>query len=430
MSKAFVKTELHPDLPPPISEAGAIRWLRVNLFDTWYNSIGTLIVLYLFYLAIPPIVDWTLLSAVWEASSNKDCRPSDGAGACWGMIDRRFGQFMYGFYDATERWRPNLALILFILAMAPILFDKLPGRGWCAAFLVFVYPAIGIVLIHGPIEITGMNEVGTGLAIWGVVFVLALGGGHYSAKQRNPGLATLGYLIAGIVLFLAFISWGFGMPVVETSSYGGLLLTLILAGVSIAVSLPLGIVLALGRRADTMPVIQMLCIGFIELIRAVPLITVLFMAQFMLPMFLPEGVNFDNVVRALVGMSLFAAAYMAEVVRGGLQAISKGQFEAADSLGLNYYLSMRLIVLPQALKIVIPGIVSTFIGLFKDTTLVSIIGLADILLVGKQSVTDAKWLGLEHTAYFFVALIYFVCCFGMSRYSMYLEDKLHTGHKR
>lgn len=179
-----------------------------------------------------------------------------------------------------------------------------------------------------------------------------------------------------------------------------------------------------------MPAVQTLCIGFIELVRAVPLITILFMAQFMLPLFLPEGVNFDNVVRALVGVSMFASAYMAEVVRGGLQAIPKGQFEAADSLGLNYFLKMRLIILPQALKIVIPGIVSTFIGLFKDTSLVSIIGLMDLLLIAKSSVTDSRWLGLEHEAYFFIAIIYFVFCFGMSRYSIYLEGKLHTGHKR
>ena len=216
----------------------------------------------------------------------------------------------------------------------------------------------------------------------------------------------------------------------QTSDFGGLMLTLVIATVGIAASLPLGIVLALGRRADNMPAVQMLCIGFIELIRAVPLITVLFMAQFMLPLFLPEGATVDNLVRALVGFTLFSSAYMAEVVRGGLQAIPKGQFEAADAMGLNYAMSMRLVVLPQALKIVIPGIVSTFIGLFKDTTLVSIIGLMDMLLAAKASITDAKWLGLEHEAYIFVGIVYFVFCFGMSRYSIFLERKLHTGHKR
>jgi len=427
MANAYVKTELHPDLPPPSSESGRIKWLRDNLFNNWYNSIATILIFYLAWLSLPPIIDWALISPVWEATSNKDC-PRDG-GACWGMIDKRIGQFMYGFYEPSERWRPDLALILFIVAMAPILFDKLPGRDQAALFIIFIYPAIGIVLVHGPIEIVGMSG-GGGLVFWGVLFAAAAGYGFWSAADTNPGRATLSFAVAGLVAFMGFLSWGFGLPVMETSSYGGLLLTLILAGVSIAVALPLGILLALGRRADSMPIVQMLCIGFIEIVRAVPLISVLFMAQFMLPLFLPEGVNFDNVVRALVGMSFFAAAYMAEVIRGGLQAIPKGQFEAADSLGLNYYLSMRLIVLPQALKIVIPGIVSTFIGLFKDTTLVSIIGLSDILLVGKQSVTDSKWLGLEHEAYFFVALVYFVFCFGMSRYSMYLEVKLHTGHKR
>ncbi|MBP5855862.1 amino acid ABC transporter permease [Marivibrio halodurans] len=240
----------------------------------------------------------------------------------------------------------------------------------------------------------------------------------------------VGFLLAYAALVIIYMSWGMDLTVQPTNTFGGLMLTLVLSVVAIGVSLPLGIVLALGRRAHTMPAVQMLCIGFIELVRAVPLITILFMAQFMLPLFLPEGVNFDNVVRALVGVSMFASAYMAEVVRGGLQAIPKGQFEAADSLGLNFFLKMRLIILPQALKIVIPGIVSTFIGLFKDTSLVSIIGLMDLLLIAKSSVTDSKWLGLEHEAYFFIALIYFVFCFGMSRYSIYLERKLHTGHKR
>ncbi len=428
MAEAYVKTELHPDLPPPTSERGIIGWLHHHLFSTWYNSIATVIILYLIYLTIPPLLDWTIFSSVWDANNFKECK-ANGTGACWAMIAARFNLFIYGFYDADEFWRPNLAFVLFMGAMLPVMFDKLPGRGVCAIFLIFVYPAVAIALIHGPVEMSTM-QTGLGKTIWGLAFVGGGVLGWYSMKQRNPGLTTLGFGISYCVAFVMMIAWGFGVPVMETSNYGGLLLTLILACVAIAVSLPLGIILALGRRANSMPVVQLLCIGFIELVRSVPLITVLFMAQFMLPLFLPEGMNFDNVVRALVGVSLFAAAYMAEVVRGGLQAIPKGQFEAADSLGLNYYLNMRLIILPQALKIVIPGIVGNFIGLFKDTTLVSIIGLMDLLGVGKASIADQKWLGLEHEAYFFVALTFFIFCFGMSRYSMYLENKLHTGHKR
>ncbi len=428
MADAYVKTELHPDLPPPASERGIIGWLHHHLFSTWYNSIATVLILYLIYQVVPPLLNWAIFSTVWDATNFRECK-AGGTGACWAMIDARLGQFIFGFYDAENYWRPNLAFLLFIGAMLPVMFDKLPGRGICAIFLIFVYPAIAISLIHGPVEMSTMQS-GLGKAIWGLFFVGGAGFGWYSMQRRNAGMSALGFGIAYCVLFVVAIAWGFGVPVAETSTYGGLMLTLILAGVAIAVSLPLGILLALGRRANSMPVVQLLCIGFIELVRSVPLITVLFMAQFMLPLFLPEGMNFDNVVRALVGVSLFAAAYMAEVVRGGLQAMPKGQFEAADSLGLNYYLTMRLIILPQALKIVIPGIVSTFIGLFKDTSLVSIIGLMDLLQVAKTSITDQKWLGLEHEAYFFIAIVYFCFCFGMSRYSMYLERKLHTGHKR
>ncbi|MBT7552152.1 MAG: amino acid ABC transporter permease [Gemmatimonadetes bacterium] len=212
----------------------------------------------------------------------------------------------------------------------------------------------------------------------------------------------------------------------ETNRFGGLLLTLVLALTSIVVSLPLGIVLALGRRAESLPVVKYFCIGAIELFRAVPLITVLFMAVNMIPLFLPQGYSFDNLVMALIGLSIFFGAYMAEVVRGGLQAIPKGQFEAAASIGLSYYKSTGLIVLPQALKIVIPGIVNTFIAMTKDTSLVMIIGLFDILMITKSSITDAKWLGLEWEGYAFVGLIFWILCFSMSRYSQWLERRLDT----
>jgi general L-amino acid transport system permease protein len=231
------------------------------------------------------------------------------------------------------------------------------------------------------------------------------------------------------VAFYLFHGGGFGLPVVETSRWGGLFLTLVVAGVGIVASLPLGILFALGRRSE-MPIVRAVCITFIEVMRGVPLITILFMASVMLPLFLPEGVNFDKLLRALVGVALFSAAYMAEVVRGGLQAIPKGQYEAANALGLSFWKTMGLIILPQALKIVIPGIVNTLIGLFKDTTLVLILGLFDLLGIVQAALTDASWIGFATEGYVFAALGFWIFCFGMSRYSMHVERKLHTGHKR
>jgi len=429
---AYVKTELHPDMPPPASEVGPVHWIRVHLLSTWYNAIGTIlstgVILYLAW----AIIDWALITAVWQAEDFQDCLEryvGEPVGACWGFVDARFNQFMYGPYEATAYWRPNIVGLMLVIGLLPIMFDKIPGRKYASPLMIFIFPWVATALLHGPIEMTTLQST-VGII---VTLVLAAGGialGWRGQQAHNPGQSMLGFGVAYAIAVMYFLSWGFGLDVVPTNRFGGFMLTLILSAVAIGVSLPLGIVLALGRRANNMPLIQMLCIGFIELIRAVPLITVLFMAQFMLPLFLPEGMDFDNLVRALVGLSLFSSAYMAEVIRGGLQAIPKGQFEAADALGLNYSMSMRLIVLPQALKIVIPNIVSTFIGLFKDTTLVSIIGLLDLLLTMKQSVTSTQWLGMEHTGYIFVGGIYLIFCFGMSRYSIYLEKKLHTGHKR
>lgn len=366
--RVFVRDQHIPQSPPPISTAGLIGWLRENLFSSPINTVLTLLSVYVLYSVLPPLIDWALLSSVWTGDSNQDCKGI--AGACWAIVPNRFGQFIYGFYPEAERWRVNLTFVLFCLNLIPILSDRVPGRAFAAIFIVLIFPFIAYVLLYG----------------------------------------------------------AFGLPVVPTDKWGGLALTLVLASVAILFSLPLGILLALGRRSE-MPIIRTICIAFIELWRAVPLITVLFMASFMLPLFAPEGVNFNELMRALVGFTMFSSAYMAEVVRGGLQALPKGQTEAAQALGLNYWQGMRLIILPQALKIVIPGIVNTFIGLFKDTALVSIIGLFDLLLVAKASVTDPKWLGLEHEAYIFVAIIYFVFCFGMSRYSLWLERKLDTSHR-
>jgi general L-amino acid transport system permease protein len=350
-----------PDLPPPIATVGVLGWLRNNLFSSFFNTILTFFSLYLLYLIIPPIVQWAFVNADWFGESSDACT---SGGACWVFISVRFGQFMYGFYPADEYWRVNLAFILLIVLIMALLI--VPKKGWLSIFTLLGYPVIAFFLFYGGV---------------------------------------------------------FGLEVVETSQWGGLMLTLILATVGIVLSLPLGVLLALGRRADNMPVVKSLCIVFIEFWRGVPLITVLFMASVMLPLFLPEGVNFDKLLRAVIGIVLFQSAYMAEVVRGGLQAIDKGQYEAAEALGFGYWKSTRLIILPQALKLVIPGIVNTFIGLFKDTTLVLIIGLFDLLAVVQAAFADAHWLAYAVEGYVFVAVVYWVFCFGMSRYSQHLEAR-------
>jgi general L-amino acid transport system permease protein len=360
----------HPDLPPPAATTGALGWLRKNLFDSPLNGALTLLALYILYLVVPPLVEWAFVKADWSGTRSEDC---SRAGACWVFIGVRLNQFFYGFYPLAEQWRVNLALGLLVVFTLPLFIKRFSLKQWLGAVLLLVYPVIA--------------------------FYLLVGG-------------------------------RFGLSHVETSKWGGLSLTLVIAIVGMVAALPLGILLALGRRATNMPVLKALCVAFIELWRGVPLITVLFMSSVMLPFFLPEGMNFDKLLRALIGVALFEAAYMAEVVRGGLQGIPKGQYEAADALGLGYWKSTVLVILPQALKLVIPGIVNTFIALFKDTSLVLIIGLFDLLGSIQAANSDTSWLGFSTEGYVFAACVYWVFCFGMSRYSQWLEMKLHTGHKR
>ena len=365
----------HPSLPPPIATAGAIGWVRANLLSSPMNVMLTVISTAILFFTVPDLIRWAFIDATWLGVTREPCNLPDGSdkpGACWPMINARFLQFMYGFYPVDERWRVNLSFLLMFGSIGALLIEGVPFKKWIALFLFAVYPVIGYALFYG-----GM----------------------------------------------------FGLEVIETRLWGGLMLTLIIATVAIITSVPLGILLALGRRSD-LPIIRTLSVTFIEFVRAVPLITVLFMSSVMLPLFLPVGMNFDKLARAVVGYSLFAAAYMAEVVRGGLQAIPRGQYEGAKALGLGYWKMMGLIILPQALRIVIPGMVNTFIGLFKDTSLVLIIGLYDLLNIVQSATHDAQWRGLAKEAYAFAAAVYFMFCFSMGRYSIYLERKLHTGHKR
>ncbi|MCR9256169.1 MAG: amino acid ABC transporter permease [Alphaproteobacteria bacterium] len=363
-----------PDREPPGSYVGVRGWIMQNLLSSPLNVFMTLLGIVFLWYSVPPLLNWLIFNATISGDTRDNCIGTGGA--CWVFVKIRFNQFMYGFYPSEEQWRINLTFAVLFIGMLPLMFwDSKLFRGFrykreLAVFLLFIFPFLAGFMFYGGV---------------------------------------------------------FGMPVVETSQWGGLFLTLIIAITGIVASLPLGVLLALGRRSN-MPVIKMLCIGFIELVRAVPLITVLFMASVMIPLFLPEGVNFNKLVRALIAVALFSAAYSAETIRGGLQSIPKGQYEAAASMGLSYWKMMGLVVMPQALKAVIPGIVSGFIGLFKDTTLVLIIGLFDVLNIVRAASQDPKWFGLAVEGYAFTAILFFVFCFGMSQYSIFLEKKLHTGH--
>ena len=348
------------------------------------------------------------------------------------MARAKFGQWMYGFYPIDQRWRPDIVAIVGVLALVPALMPSLPYKRANIIFLLAIYPVFTLIMLSG-----GHFDINEDVWLATVIFValiavpvLFLG---FVAKIIEPKLAlyVAGGLAAVMAALLLILSIDFGLSHVETDKWGGLMLTLVIAVTGIVASLPLGILLALGRRSN-MPVVKLFSVAFIELWRGVPLITVLFMASVVLPLFLPEGTNFDKLLRALIGVTLFSAAYMAEVVRGGLQAIPKGQTEAAQALGLTFWQTMGLITLPQALKLVIPGIVNTFIGLFKDTVLVGIIGLYDLLLIIRAANTDQQWAAPQtnSTGLVTAAVIFWIFCFAMSRYSMFMERRLDTGHKR
>ncbi len=425
---SFVRTEMQPEKTPPASTVGIIGWAHHRLFSSYLNSAITVIALYLIFMLLKGLIPW-IFSPTWSAASLGECREMIAAagheeGACWGVIRDRWIQIIFGFYPVEYYWRPIVTFLLLFVALAPVLFSEYtpPKLIWFTGIFPFLMPWL---LWGGSIWTPLMIMAGFAIC-------------YFAFKAIDAAAGTIPALIGSV---LALIVWWLFLasPVasainniipielggVESRNFGGLMLSLTIGVVAIAISLPLGIVLALGRQSH-LPIVRMMCVGFIEFIRGVPLITLLFVASTLLNIFLPPGTNFDIILRVIIMATLFSAAYMAEVIRGGLAALPKGQYEGADSLGLNYWQSQRLIIMPQALKISIPGIVSSFIGLFKDTTLVSIIGLLDPIGLSNAIRADTAWTGIVWELYGFIALLFWVFCFSMSRYSMYLERKLKT----
>ncbi len=347
----------------PVIHIGWVQWIRANLFSGVFNSILTIIMLVFLYQVIPPFIKWAFIDSLWFSTADQ-CRA--GEGACWSVIPANIRFILFGFYPHELHWRPFVAMIMLVTLLL------------------------------------------------------------YS-QNRDHWSKLLGYLwVAGLLIMGILMRGGiFGLTPVESDQWGGLPLTLMLSFFGMFAAYPLGVLLALGRRSK-MPAVRTICILYIELIRGVPLISLLFMSAVLFPLFFPEGVTVNKIIRAQAAIILFTAAYIAEVVRGGLQAITRGQYEAAESLGLNYVQKMRLIILPQALKIVIPPTVGILVTAFKDTSLVVIIALYDVLKTTKSVLANPTWMGFSPEAYLFVALIYFVCCFAMSNYSRRLERELHT----
>ena len=429
---SFVRTEMIRPAAPPMSEVGVIGWIRQNLLSGWLNATLTILSVLAIVFTVYEVVPWMIRSS-WTANSLGECRQAIVAaygegvdGACWAVIRERYLQLFYGFYPSDSYWRPNLAAVLMLVALAPILFPALPR---VALLFSAIYPFLAYWLLWGG-------------SLWGPLSVIA---GFVIGFFLATYLTSRYGLLVGAVSALAgsIVWWRFaagpasdqahsllpiGIMSVESAQLGGFMLSMTIGVTGIAASLPIGILLALGRKSD-MLIVKSICVGFIEFIRGVPLITLLFVASTLLNIFLPPGTSFDVILRVVIMVTLFASAYIAEVVRGGLAALPRGQHEAADSLGLDYWKSMRLVVLPQALKISIPGIVSTFIGLFKDTTLVSIIGLLDPIGLTTGIRANFAWNGIIWELYLFVGLMFFVFCFSMSRYSMYLERKLQRENR-
>ena len=375
---SYVRAAPAAAIAPPLATTGVLAWIRERLFPNVSSSLMTIVIGMLLLWAVPPLIDFLFVHAVWTGSDREACLPTADrplVGACWAYIADRLGYVVYGSYPLAGRWRVDVFFAMLGFGTAWLLWLGAPRRDLGAIYFFVVLPLASFALLHG--------------------------------------FETI------------------GLPVVDTELWGGFTVTIVVAAVGIVVSLPAGVVLALGRRSQ-LPALRLLSTLFIEFIRGVPLITVLFMASVMLPLFVPPSWSPDKLLRALVGVALFSSAYMAEVVRAGLQAMPKGQYEAAHALGLSWWQTQRLIILPQALKVTIPNIVNSYIALFKDTSLVLFVGIFDFLKTIEVSRADPTWATpvTSATGYIFAAFVYFVCCFSMSRYATGIEKRLSAGEKR
>jgi general L-amino acid transport system permease protein len=450
--RGFVLTAFAPVEAPPPNPSRALTRLAASLFATPLNFVLTVLSVGVVLLVLPPFLNFMIFDATWHGTSRADCLPN--AGACWPFVKAKLGQYIYGFYPIEERWRPNLAFALGAILLAPLLVPSAPLKRLNSILFFGVYPVIAFVLLTGGNlnlrsfmlgrvidwqDIVGLSTTaGLRSTFWVdfivssvamTILVTAIAALLGNAVRTALVVCATVFALLGATLFV--VDLDFGLRSVETRAWGGFLVTMVVAVTGIVVSLPLGILLALGRRSE-LPVIRFFSIVFIEFWRGVPVVTVLFFATYMLPLFLPSGVSFDGLLRALIGVALFSAAYMAEVVRGGLQAIPRGQYEAAAALGLGYWRTMSTVILPQALSLVVPGIVNNFIGLFKDTTLVLIVAIFDLLGQLRASFSDPNWATpvTLYTGFAFAGIVYFACCFAMSRYALFVERRVNVAGRR
>ena len=423
---AFVRTKEVPAMPPPPNAAGPVKWIKDNLFATPANGVLTVLAFLAIYMILSGTIPW-MVNGIWTSPSLAVCRDIlDGTvGACFAVLAERWNQLLFGFqYPADIYWRPGLAFTLLFVAAAPVLFFDLPRK-----LLIFtaVYPFLAYWLVWGG------SIFGPLLALAGFV------AGYYVYRHFVAGSFAIGFFGGIGAAFAVWIIGGYIIPDTEIAEgamrsipsrdLGGFMLNMMLGVTCVSLSLPLGIALALGRQSS-MPIIKYICVVFIEFIRGVPLITLLFVANVMLGYFFPPGSGVDLFLRVVIMITMFSAAYIAEVIRGGLAALPKGQYEAGDSLGLDYSQAMRLIILPQALKISIPGIVNVSVGLFKDTTLVSVISMFDLVgMIRGPILASVEWQGVYWELYGFAALLFFIVCYGISQYSQWLERQLATDHR-
>jgi general L-amino acid transport system permease protein len=425
-SIAFVAKGTIPESPPPARETGVYKWVRENLFSSVPNSILTLAALALIYAVLNNTLPW-ILNGQWTTPSLAACREvlQGESGACFSVLTERWHQLLYGFkYPTDQYWRPNLALVLLLVALAPVLFFDLPRK--LLGFTV-VYPFIAFWLIWGGTILVPIVAF-AGFAVAAAVFQ-KFGKGSFATGFFGAIVAALVIWKLGGLLIPDGASENAMLSAVPSRDLGGFMLNMMLGVTCVSLSVPLGIALALGRQSS-MPLIKWICVVFIEFVRGVPLITLLFVASVMLSYFFPPDATVDLFLRVVIMITLFSAAYIAEVIRGGLAALPKGQYEAADSLGLDYPQAMRLIILPQALKISIPGIVNVAVGLFKDTTLVSVISMFDLVgMIRGPILASTEWNGVYWELFGFAALLFFVVCYGISQYSQWLERRLATGHR-